>query len=159
MTEPSVVACLPNMILVQASFSSESNLSPTGIPTARETKIPKKPVFVSADIGLIQRVLENLLDNAIKYTPEGGQVEIALNIGDLKIETVVKDSGLGISTDEAQHIFERFYRIEKHRDQDGTGLGLAIVKRIIQLHNSSIFVSPAKNSGTEFSFDLPSAVM
>lgn len=122
-----------------------------------ETKIPEMPVFVSADIGLIQRVLENLLDNAIKYTPDGGEVEISLSIGEKTVATVIKDSGQGISEYEAQHIFERFYRIEKHRDQDGSGLGLAIVKRIMQLHNSSIFVSPAKNKGTVFSFDLPHA--
>lgn len=122
-----------------------------------ETKIPEIPAFVSADIGLIQRALENLLDNAIKYTPEGGEVEIALSLGDATVVTVIKDSGQGISEDEAQHIFERFYRIEKHRDQDGSGLGLAIVKRIIQLHNSTIFVSPAENSGTVFSFNLPCA--
>jgi signal transduction histidine kinase len=120
-----------------------------------ETKIPEIPAFVSADIGLIQRVLENLLDNAIKYTPQGGEVEIALNIGKDTIATIIKDSGQGISEQEAKHIFERFYRIEKHRDQDGTGLGLAIVKRIMQLHNSSIFVSPAKDNGTVFSFNLP----
>ena len=122
-----------------------------------ETKIPQVPAFVSADIGLIQRVLENLLDNAIKYTPEGGEVEVALNIDDATIATVIKDSGQGISEEEAKHIFERFYRIEKHRDQDGSGLGLAIVKRIIQLHDSSIRVSPAENKGTQFSFDLPHA--
>lgn len=120
-----------------------------------ETKIPEMPAFVSADIGLIQRVLENLLDNAIKYTPAGGEVEIALSINNASIATVIKDSGQGISEGEAKHIFERFYRIEKHRDQDGSGLGLAIVKRIIQLHNSSIDVSSAKNKGTIFSFDLP----
>lgn len=124
-----------------------------------ETKIPEIPAFVSADIGLIQRVLENLLDNAIKYTPNGGKVEVALSIGNSKIETVIKDSGQGISEYEAEHIFERFYRIEKHRDQDGTGLGLAIVKRIIQLHNSSIAVLPAENKGAIFSFDLPCAVV
>lgn len=124
-----------------------------------ETNIPESPAFVSADIGLIQRVLENLLDNAIKYTPEGGKVEIALNIGDKTIATFVKDSGQGISEAESQRIFERFYRIEKHRDQDGSGLGLAIVKRIIQLHNSSIAVSPIENKGTMFSFDLPSVAI
>lgn len=124
-----------------------------------EAKIPEMPVFVSADIGLIQRVLENLLDNAIKYTPEGGEVEISLNISETTVAVVIKDSGQGISEYEAQHIFERFYRIEKHRDQDGSGLGLAIVKRIIQLHNSSIFVSPAKDKGTVFSFDLPHAAI
>ncbi len=122
-----------------------------------ETKIPEIPVFVSADIGLIQRVLENLIDNAIKYTPKGGEVEIELNIGDSKIATIIRDTGQGISKHDAQHVFERFYRVEKHRDQDGSGLGLAIVKRIMQLHDSSICISPAPNKGTIFSFDLPCA--
>ncbi len=124
-----------------------------------ETKIPQMPVFVSADIGLIQRVLENLIDNAIKYTPEGGVVEIELAIGNSKVATIIRDSGQGISRHDAQHVFERFYRIEKHRNKDGTGLGLAIVKRIIQLHNSSISVYPAPDKGTIFSFDLPGATI
>lgn len=123
-----------------------------------ETNIPELPAFVSADIGLIQRVLENLLDNAIKYTPNGGEVEVTLNIGNSNVVTIIKDSGQGISEDEAKHIFERFYRIGKHRDQDGSGLGLAIVKRIIQLHNSSIDVSRSENKGAIFSFDLPCAL-
>ena len=122
-----------------------------------EAKIPELPAFVSADIGLIQRVLENLLDNAIKYTPEGGDVEISLHVSDEKVATIITDSGQGIPDEEVQHIFERFYRIEKHRDQDGTGLGLAIVKRIIHLHNSVISVAVVENKGAKFSFDLPFA--
>ena len=122
-----------------------------------EAKIPELPAFVSADIGLIQRVLENLLDNAIKYTPEGGDVEISLHVSDEKVATIITDSGQGIPDEEVQHIFERFYRIEKHRDQDGTGLGLAIVKRIIHLHNSVISVAAVENKGAKFSFDLPFA--
>jgi len=124
-----------------------------------KTKIPEKPVFVSADIGLIQRVLENLIDNAIKYTPDGGCVEIILGTNESSVATAIRDSGQGISEEDAQHVFERFYRIEKHRDEDGSGLGLAIVKRIMQLHNSSISVSPAPDKGTIFSFDLPYATL
>lgn len=124
-----------------------------------KTRIPEKPAFVSADIGLIQRVLENLIDNAIKYTPKGGNVEIVLGVGESSVATEIRDTGQGISEEEAQHVFERFYRIEKHRDEDGTGLGLAIVKRIIQLHNSTISVKPAAERGTIFSFDLPYAAL
>lgn len=124
-----------------------------------DTNIPEKPVFVSADISLIQRVLENLIDNAIKYTPQGGNVEVNLGVGESTVATIVRDSGQGISAEEAKYIFERFYRIEKHRDEDGTGLGLAIVKRIMQLHDSSISVKPAPDKGTIFSFDLPYATL
>ena len=119
------------------------------------TAISTQPTFVSADIGLIQRVLENLIENAIKYTPEGGQVAVSLLIGDKSITTQITDTGQGIAAEDIPHIFERFYRVEKHRNLDGTGLGLAIAKRIMQLHNSSIDVQSKPNLGTTFSFPLP----
>lgn len=119
------------------------------------TAISTQPSFVSADIGLIQRVLENLIENAIKYTPEGGQVAVSLLIGDKTITTQITDTGQGIAAEDIPHIFERFYRVEKHRNLDGTGLGLAIAKRIMQLHDSSIEVQSRPNLGTTFSFPLP----
>ena len=121
------------------------------------THIPAQPSFVSADIGLIQRVLENLIENAIKYTPAGGQIGISLVHGKHGVATSITDTGHGIPEADLPHIFERFYRVDKHRDEDGTGLGLAIAKRIIQLHNSSIDVDSRPNAGTTFSFQLPSA--
>lgn len=121
------------------------------------TAISTQPTFVSADIGLIQRVLENLIENAIKYTPQGGQVAVSLLIGDKTITTQITDTGQGIDAEDIPHIFERFYRVEKHRNLDGTGLGLAIAKRIMQLHNSSIEVQSRPNLGTTFSFPLPSS--
>lgn len=121
------------------------------------TRIPAQPAFVSADIGLIQRVLENLIENAIKYTPPGGQIGISLMHGNNRVATSISDTGHGIPEADLPHIFERFYRVDKHRDEDGTGLGLAIAKRIMQLHNSSIDVASRPNAGTTFSFHLPSA--
>jgi len=119
------------------------------------TAISTQPTFVSADIGLIQRVVENLIENAIKYTPEGGRVAVSLLMGEDTITTQITDTGQGISAEDMPHIFERFYRVEKHRNLDGTGLGLAIAKRIMQLHNSSIEVQSKPNLGTTFSFPLP----
>ncbi len=119
------------------------------------TAITTQPTFVSADIGLIQRVLENLIENAIKYTPDGGQVAVSLIIASKTITTQITDTGQGIAAEDIPHIFERFYRVEKHRNLDGTGLGLAIAKRIMQLHNSSIDVQSRLNLGTTFSFPLP----
>lgn len=121
------------------------------------THLPGEPAFVSADIGLIQRVLENLIENAIKYTPAGGQIGISLSNGDDCVATKIVDSGQGISGKELPHIFDRFYRVDKHRDEEGTGLGLAIAKRIMKLHNSTIDVSSQVNTGTSFSFRLPSS--
>jgi len=121
------------------------------------THLPGEPAFVSADIGLIQRVLENLIENAIKYTPAGGQIGISLSNGGNSVSTSIVDNGQGISGEEIPHIFDRFYRVDKHRNEEGTGLGLAIAKRIINLHDSSIDVSSQINAGTSFSFNLPSA--
>ena len=121
------------------------------------THIPAQPAFVSADIGLIQRVLENLIENAIKYTPPGGQIGISLLHGNNCVATSISDTGHGIPAEDLPHIFDRFYRVDKHRDEDGTGLGLAIAKRIMQLHDSSINVASRPNTGTTFSFELPSA--
>lgn len=114
-----------------------------------------QPAFVRADIGLIQRVLENLIENAIKYTPEGGKVSVSLLITDQTITTQIADTGLGIAVEDMPHIFDRFYRVEKHRNLDGTGLGLAIAQRIMLLHNSAIEVQSKANFGTTFSFPLP----
>jgi len=121
------------------------------------THIPEQPAFVSADIGLIQRVLENLIENAIKYTPQGGQIGISLINGGNRVATSITDTGQGIPPKDLPHIFERFYRVDKHRNEDGTGLGLAIAKRIIQLHDSNIDVASKPNAGTTFSFALPTA--
>jgi signal transduction histidine kinase len=117
--------------------------------------IPSKPAFVSADISLIQRLLENLIENAIKYTPDGGKVDIDLFCAKDCVSTSIRDTGQGIPQNEIPFIFDRFYRVDKHRQTDGTGLGLAIAKRNIQLHNSKIDVDSAPEKGTKLSFSLP----
>ena len=121
------------------------------------TQLPPDSPFVSADIALIERVLENLIENAIKYTPNGGEVTLSISQHAEQLMTQIKDTGLGIPDADLPHIFERFYRVDKSRqtEQEGTGLGLAISKRILQLHNSVINVSSEFEKGTEFSFSLP----
>jgi signal transduction histidine kinase len=119
--------------------------------------IPNQPAFVSADISLIQRVLENLIENAIKYTPDGGSININLDNGKNNIATSITDTGQGIAGEDLPHIFDRFYRVDKQRQTEGTGLGLAIAQRIIQLHNSTIDVVSLPDTGTTLSFSLPVA--
>lgn len=119
------------------------------------THIPNEAAFVSADIGLMQRVLENLIDNAIKYTPQGGKVFVELINNHNGVGIRVTDTGYGIPKKDLPHIFERFYRVNKHRNTDGTGLGLAIANRIIKLHKSTIKVDSHPKTGTTFSFRLP----
>jgi len=122
-----------------------------------ETNLPADAPFVSADIALIERVLENLIENAIKYTSKGGHINLTIRHDNNQLITLISDSGNGIPEEDIPHIFDRFYRVDKSRDsaQPGTGLGLAITKRILQLHNSAIKVSSQIDIGSEFSFSLP----
>lgn len=122
-----------------------------------EVDIPENAPFVSGEIGLIERVLENLLENAIKYTPEGGTIHLGLVHKHNQIVARITDSGPGIPEQDLPHIFERFYRVERHHPDEpvGTGLGLAIVQRILQLHRSSIEVESKVGHGTTFTFQLP----
>ena len=118
--------------------------------------IPPGVPHVLADSGKLEQVLVNLLDNAIKYTPEGGNVRIFYeDAGDL-IRISIADSGIGIPAKDQQRIFERFYRVDeaRSREQGGTGLGLAIVKHIVQQHGGEVTVSSSIGNGTTFSFTL-----
>ncbi len=114
--------------------------------------------FVNADIGLIERALENLIANALRHTQQGDEVSIILKRKNEAIELQVRDTGCGIAEDDLPHIFNRFYQANnKHRSGSGAGLGLAISQRILKLHNASIAVSSEVNKGTVFSFQLPIA--
>jgi signal transduction histidine kinase len=109
------------------------------------------------DIGLIQRVLENLVRNAIRFTPNGGEVTISIAERPESVSVSVSDNGPGISDKDLPLIFDRFYRAggsEADRS-DSSGLGLAIVKRILDLHNSRITVVSKVDAGTRFEFELP----
>lgn len=114
---------------------------------------------VMADPGRLEQVLINLLDNAIKYTPEHGSISIsATEINDL-VQVSVADTGVGIPPSDLTRIFERFYRVDaaRSREQGGTGLGLAIVKHIVQLHGGSISVESTHGKGSTFTFTLKKA--
>ncbi len=122
-----------------------------------ETEIPPRAPPVTGDIALIERVLENLIENALRYTPVGGRVRLSLIPGEGRIAAQISDTGRGIPGDELPHIFERFYRVEKARGDalEGSGLGLAIVQRILQLHGSLVEVESEPGVGTSFRFALP----
>lgn len=109
------------------------------------------------DIGLIQRVLENLVRNAIRFTPDGGEITLSIAERPRSVAVAVTDSGPGIPESEIPRIFDRFYRSERGEEalSDSSGLGLAIVKRILDLHGSRITVVSKLNSGTRFEFELP----
>jgi two-component system OmpR family sensor kinase len=121
------------------------------------TNIQEQLPFVNADIGLIERALENLLENAIHFTPEGGSVSLLMKPEDEDIAVEVRDTGPGIPEKEISQVFNRFYQSEKSRNgaEGHSGLGLAITKRILELHSRSIEVSGAPGKGTSFTFRLP----
>jgi len=112
--------------------------------------------FAYGDIGLIQRVLDNLIENALRYTPTGGRITLSLTNASDNIMVKIADTGQGIPEDEIAHIFDRFYRLEKNRTASDTnaGLGLSIAKRIIDLHDSTIQAVSKLDKGTTFSFSL-----
>jgi heavy metal sensor kinase len=111
---------------------------------------------IAGDIRLIQRMLGNLLDNAIRYTPHGGAVGVALQENsDRSLSIIVRDSGPGISDKDLPHIFERFYRGDPSRSQAGAGLGLSFARAVARLHGGEITVS-ASPAGSAFTVNLPS---
>lgn len=118
------------------------------------TFLPKDLPTIEADLLLIDRVLQNLIDNAIKFCKEGDYINIDIR-PDLpdKLKITIADSGEGIELDKLPHIFERYYKGEKY--SDSSGLGLAIVKKIIELHKTEIEVSSQPGKGTIFTFTLP----
>jgi signal transduction histidine kinase len=117
--------------------------------------------FVRGDIGLVERLLENLIENALRHTSFGGAVTLVLQRVDGHVTVQVRDDGEGISEEDLPHIFERSYRAQNGRDETNesgsAGLGLAIAKRIAQLHDSNLQVESAPGKGATFSFDLPLA--
>ena len=112
-------------------------------------------VFVSGDRGRLKQVLVNLIDNAIKYTPEGGHVRVALAVHAARARLTVKDTGVGIPADQLDDIFRRFYRISTGRGITGSGLGLSIARSICQAHGGTLMGRSEGGGGSSFSVELP----
>ena len=113
--------------------------------------------FANADIAMIERVIENLLDNAVRHTPPGGSIRLAFSAQNGDISVCVSDTGYGIAEEDLPNIFNRFYHRDRTQDSKTgySGLGLAITKRILELHNKSIIVESEAGAGTKFTFFLP----
>ena len=114
---------------------------------------------VDADKDAIQRVITNLFDNAIKFTPEGGFIDVNTGVKDGSAYVSIQNSGLGIEKKDLMHIFDRFYKSDKSRslDKNGAGLGLYIVKSIIQAHGERVWAESEPGEFTRFSFTLAKA--
>lgn len=123
------------------------------------TSYQQDRISVCADIGMVERVLNNLIENAMRFTPEGGEVCVGIRPAGERVELCVSDTGKGIDPEELSNIFERYYRADR-RDRasvNHAGLGLAIARRIVELHSGEIQVESAPNRGTTFIVALPTS--
>jgi two-component system, OmpR family, heavy metal sensor histidine kinase CusS len=110
---------------------------------------------IYADSDLFQRAIGNLLDNALRFTPENGSIQIALSEHDTDFEITVSDNGCGIAPEHLPRVFDRFYRAESSRGSDGAGLGLALVKSIVDLHGGSASIHSEIRRGTTVTLTFP----
>lgn len=120
-------------------------------------QLPNEAVIVEIDEDKITQVIDNIISNALKYSPEGGQVTFRLKVLDDKIEISIKDQGIGIPKDNLESVFQRFYRVDKARTRQlgGTGLGLAIAKEMISAQGGEIWAKSKEGKGTTIVFTLP----
>jgi signal transduction histidine kinase len=144
-----------------------TNLRDKMLPLAREKNItlslipPAESVIVKASINHLSVIFRNLLENAIKYTPLGGQIVWTIQQIEPNIQHTITDTGHGIEADDLPYIFERFYRVDKARSRDvpGTGLGLALAKSIVEAYGGKISVeSGGLDKGTKVTVNLPQTV-
>jgi two-component system, OmpR family, phosphate regulon sensor histidine kinase PhoR len=114
------------------------------------------PVIVWADRDKIRQVLVNLIDNSIKYGKNNGRTKVSFYDMDENYLIEISDNGIGIEEKHIPRLFERFYRVDKHRSREkgGSGLGLAIVKHIIEAHEQAVHVRSTPEAGSTFSFTL-----
>ena len=115
------------------------------------------PLILTGDEHLLKRMVLNLLDNAVKYTPEGGKICVELAGQNGHAQVVVRDTGIGISEKDQPHVFDRFYRVDKARSRalGGAGLGLSIVHWIVEAHGGTISVESNLGKGSKFTVKLP----
>jgi len=119
-----------------------------------DVDLPEEPVFYTHDPEAMKQAIKNLMHNAIKFTPAGGNISVALTTGDENIRIVVSDDGPGIPPEIQPRIFDRFYRGPGQRN-GGNGLGLAICREIVIIHNGRILVDSEINRGTSFTLQFP----
>lgn len=119
--------------------------------------IPKEPVIIEIDEDKVMQVLDNIISNANKYSPDGGRISFYLKKFEDEIEISIADEGLGVPEEDLANVFDRFFRVDKARSREmgGTGLGLAIAREVIEAHGGRIWAERNKSKGTVIKFTLP----
>jgi signal transduction histidine kinase len=145
----SIVLLLKNVIELYDLVAEEKRITIT--PDFAE------PCEAVVDATRMRQAFANLLDNALKYTPEGGNVRLSCAIGSEGVTVKVRDTGLGIPADEQPRIWERLYRGDKSRSQRGLGLGLSLVKAIVEAHHGTVSVQSKPGEGSEFKVTIPTS--
>lgn len=132
-------------------------LEPQWSAKSIDISVEDEPVNVVADEELLSQIWINLLNNSIKFTPEGGKICVSISKKEKDVKVTISDNGIGMTTENLTHIFERFYKVDKSRScgTGGSGLGLSIVKRIVEIHYGSIEVESYPNKGTVFNIKIP----
>lgn len=158
-------ATTKNVDLTRTLKQSIKTLSPLAKNKKIKITLKSKPIKIIGEPQSLQKLFTTIIDNAIKYTPKNGKIEVDLSKTRRSARIIIKDNGSGIAKQDLPHIFDRFYRADQSRnknDTNGFGLGLSIAKKIVELHNGSISVSsktkqslPAGRQGTTFIIKLP----
>lgn len=139
-----------NQIIDRFELTKEKNIT-------FKRKLPNHAVFIEIDEDRLTQVLDNIISNALKFSPEGGMIKFSMQENDNKIVISISDQGVGIPKANIKRIFDRFYRVDKARSRKlgGTGLGLAIAKEMVEAHGGNIWASSVEGKGTTISFSLP----
>jgi two-component system NtrC family sensor kinase len=148
--------CSLNEIIVQVVENVQMAIQDKKLKL--ELSLSEEEHFVQGDRKRLQQAFNNLVSNAIKYTPEHGKITIRMKNKDGQIISQIEDTGVGISPSDQPYVFDKFFRSDEVRDNfQGSGLGLSIVKTVVERHNGRIWVASVPNSGTTFTVVLPIA--
>lgn len=120
-----------------------------------ELTLPDAPAAITGDAVRLERAVLNLVHNAVKFTPEGGRIEVSVSVDDGTAAVRVSDTGVGIDAEDLPRVFERFYKTDRSRRAGGTGLGLAVVKHTVEAHGGRVWAESEPERGSRFSLTLP----
>jgi signal transduction histidine kinase len=154
----------PELLTLQDVFSAALDISRPHLEKAHlrfTADLPAEPVYLNADRVRLAQVFSNLLNNAAKYTEQGGRVSLTVSVANDRVEVKVRDTGVGIPRDVLPRVFELFTQVDRtlNRSEGGLGVGLALVRRLVEMHGGTVSAkSDGPGKGAEFTVNLPVVV-